>query len=603
MKPSKNRIKFAVGLFLFCCGYWVLDSVWSYLSFEKNLEALIYREPMSYLDTLMLDVSPYQVVSRIMVTGIFMVTGILIAIFFYNRKKAEDTIREQRDFLNTLLETIPNPVSYQKRDGTYSGCNSAFEKFIGKPRAKILGKTVHDFAGGKMAAKVDKIDGELFKTPGVKRYESEVKRTDGQNRYVVFDKASLLDDQGNVDGLIAVISDMTERKKVEREKRRLERQLQLSQKMESIGTLAGGIAHDFNNILYGTIGFTELCLDDTEPGTILHENLKEVLAGGKRAKALVEQILMFSRQTEKEMKPILVSTIVKEVSKLLRSTIPSTIRIDLDVQAENSTINGDPTQIHRVLLNLSTNAHHAMEAEGGTLKIALSNVLKDANCTNQKPANLAAGTYLKLSISDTGTGIPPELRDRIFDPFFTSKEQGKGTGMGLAVVHGIVKTHKGHIEVASTHKNGTTVDVYFPVAESNEDTFDTTSTNQLPCGHEHVFLVDDELQVVGFQKQMLERLNYTVTSRTSSLEAIKTFKANHAQYDAVITDMTMPYMTGDRLSAELKKIKPGIPVILCTGYNEKLSSTIAEEIGVEALLMKPVDKADLAIALRQVLDN
>ncbi len=603
MKLSKNKIKFGIGLFLFCCAYWVLDSIWSYLSFEKNLSSMIFREPMSYWDTLLLDVPPYQVVSRIMVVVIFIVSGILISLFFYKHRQNERTIREQRDFLTTLVETIPNPVYYKNTDGIYSGCNSAFEAFFGRRREDIIGKSDYDIVEREMADKAQQMDRELVTSAGVQHHECKLKRFDGEFRDVVLDNATLINNAGEVIGLIGVFSDITKRKQAEKEKMRLQRQLQQSQKMEAIGTLAGGIAHDFNNILYGTIGFTELCIDDAEPGTILHENLKEILAGGKRAKALVEQILTFSRHTENEMGPIQISSIVQEVSKLLRATIPTTIEITVDIRCDSSTVMGDPTQIHQVIINLCTNAHHAMENKGGRLRIQLENIALEKDAKILETDKIAPGDFLKMSVSDTGTGIPPEIRDRIFDPFFTSKEQGKGTGMGLAVVHGIVQSHGGLIDVASVLGEGTTFDIYWPLIEENAEALERIDTEDLPGGHEHILLVDDEVQVVVMQRQMLERLNYTVTTRTSSLEAIEAIHADHVKYDAVITDMIMPCVTGDCLTVEVKKIRPGMPVILCTGNPEKIADIDLEEIGIDALLLKPFSKADLARTLRQVLDR
>jgi len=334
-----SKIKFGVGLFLFCCGYWLLDSLWAYLSFEKNLSYLIFREPMSYLDTLRLNVSPYQFVSRIMVTIIFIVTGTVIALFFYKRKKSEE------------------------------------------------------------------------------------------------------------------------------EKIRLERQLLQAHKLESLGTLAGGIAHDFNNILYGIMGFTELCLDDAESGSVLYENLQEILIGCKRAKELIRQILTFSKRSKEEYQNTPVTDIVQEASGLLKATIPATITVKTDLNVETSVVNCDPTQIHQVIMNLCTNAVHAMEVKGGVLTIMLRKVCVTPQSENRQLAQCPAGTYLKISVGDTGAGIPLEYRDRIFDPFFTSKEQGKGMGMGLAVVHGIVRDHKGFIMVGCPEGYGTVFDVYLPLAE------------------------------------------------------------------------------------------------------------------------------------------
>ncbi len=471
-----NKIKFTLILMVFCTGYWLLDSAWSFVSFERNLSALLFQEPMSYTDTLMLKVSPYQVVSRIMVVVLFIISGVLMAIFIGKRKRAQE------------------------------------------------------------------------------------------------------------------------------EKVRLERQLQQAHKMESLGTLAGGIAHDFNNILYGAMGFTELCLDDTTPGTLLNDNLLEIQAGLQRAKSLVNQILAFSRQSHSEVEPIHVAPVVDEALKLIRSTIPTTIEIRSDTKVPSSYIMGDPTQIHQVIMNLCTNAAHAMEQGGGLLTIKLDNLETGPHREKLEEEDFPPGPCLRISVSDTGKGIPRDYLNRIFDPFFTSKEQGKGTGMGLAVVHGIVKAHNGRILVESFENRGTTFEVYFPLLDDPQMTADQPMPNHLPNGREHVLLVDDQPQVVGLQKQLLERLGYKVTTKSRAGEVLDALRCHDKLYQAVITDMTMPEMTGDVLAAKIKKIQPNMPVILCTGYSEKISTARARKIGIDAFLMKPVANANLAKTLRRVLD-
>ena len=477
MKRLNSKLKVTLILLVFCSAYWLLDSAWSFLSFERNLSALVFQEPMSYTDTLLLKVSPYQVVSRIMVVVIFVISGIVISFFINKRKRAQE------------------------------------------------------------------------------------------------------------------------------EKVRLERQLQQTHKMESLGTLAGGIAHDFNNILYGAMGYTELCLDDSKPGSLLHNNLNEIRFGLQRAKSLVNQILAFSRQSHSEIEPIQVAPVVEEVLRLLRSIIPTTIAIEAETEVANSNILGDPTQIHQVIMNLCTNAAQAMEEDGGAIKITLDNVEIDPEWNNKDDSEFTPGSYLRISVSDTGEGISPENLNRVFEPFFTSKEQGKGTGMGLAVVHGIVQAHNGTILVESYENKGTTFEVYFPLLEDSGNTIEQRGKNHLPKGHEHILLVDDRPQVVGLQKQLLERLGYTVTTKTSSKEVVEAIQSHHEEFHAVITDMTMPEMTGDVLAARIKDIQPGIPIILCTGYSEKISNTKAREIGIDAFLMKPVANANLAKTLRKVLDK
>jgi PAS domain S-box-containing protein len=383
------------------------------------------------------------------------------------------------------------------------------------------------------------------------------------------------------------------------EERQLEKQLRQAQKMESIGTLAGGIAHDFNNILSSILGYTELTLAVMpEDESQLTHYVNAILKAGERARDLVGQILTFSRQGEQIQAPVQVHLILKEALKLLRSSLPSTIEIRQKISDAGSTM-ADPTLIHQVIMNLCTNAFHAMEATGGILKVELERIeLEDA--TLLSPQSLAAGTYLKLSVGDTGLGMPQDVIDRIFDPYFTTKEKGKGTGLGLAVVHGIVKSHQGAIRVSSIPGEGSTFEIFLP-ASSIHDIPEMPIASPLPTGSERILLVDDEAEIVAIEQQMLERLGYEVEAYANSLEALKHFQANAEAYDLVITDLTMPGMTGDRLTEELLNVRPGLPIILCTGFSEMMNEKKAEALGITKFLMKPVSMVDFAMAVRQVL--
>jgi PAS domain S-box-containing protein len=401
---------------------------------------------------------------------------------------------------------------------------------------------------------------------------------------------------------LAVVRDITARLQAEWERTELSERLRQSQKMEAIGTLAGGIAHDFNNILSSIIGYTELSLDDAKKGTLLHQNLKEVLVAGQRAGALVRQILAFSRQSEQEFGPIQMDIILKEVSNLLRPSLPTTIQINLDISADETTIMGDATQVHQIIMNLCTNAAHAMAENGGELHLILENVQFDDKMQFPGGTELSSGNYVKLTVKDTGIGMPEHVKERIFEPFYTTKEKHKGTGMGLAVVHGIINSHQGYIMVKSKPGHGTVFDVYLPVAERSIASSAPSSDETILGGAETILLVDDEVPIVHLVKLELERLGYTIVSRDSSLEALKAFQANPSKFKALITDMTMPNLTGDKLAQKIKAIQPGLPVILCTGYNERIKEKGANRLGVDRVLMKPVGKMDLAKALRQVLD-
>jgi PAS domain S-box-containing protein len=400
--------------------------------------------------------------------------------------------------------------------------------------------------------------------------------------------------------LANVSMDITDRKLAEGEKKKLEIQLQQAHKMEAIGTLAGGIAHDFNNILSAVIGYTEIALDDIAKGTLLYNNLQEVLIAGDRAKDLVNQILTFARQSDAEVKPTKVSTIAKETLKLIRSTIPASIEIKQNIDSDSLTM-ANPVLVQQIFMNLYTNANHAMENEGGVLEVNLVDVKLDSALTKFHKG-LKPGDYLKLSVSDTGTGISPNIIGLIFEPYFTTKEPGEGTGMGLAMVHGIVKGYDGEITVESKMGKGTVFTVYLPITKKHIDK-KPYPVEETPLGIEQILFVDDELPIVKINKQALESLGYMVTTRTSSIEALELFRSKPNDFDLVITDMTMPNMNGDELADELLKIRPDIPVIISTGYSKKISNERAAEIGIKAFAMKPISKTELAKTVRKVLDE
>jgi two-component system, cell cycle sensor histidine kinase and response regulator CckA len=379
----------------------------------------------------------------------------------------------------------------------------------------------------------------------------------------------------------------------------MEAKLRQAQRMESIGNLAGGIAHDFNNILSSILGFTELALDDVDKGTPLEENLQEIYTAGKRARDLVKQILAFARQSDEERKPVRVDTILMEALKLVRSTTPTSIEINQKISS-NSSIMGNATQVHQLILNLCTNAVRAMEKTGGVMGVELTDVELDADSPLTQ-SGLNPGSYLNLTVSDTGIGIGPDIIGSIFEPYFTTSKVGKGTGMGLALVHGIVETYGGKITVDSEVGKGTVFSIYLPITKKHNDNQPYVEED-LPSGNERILLVDDELPIAKMGGRILELLGYRVTVRTSSIEALELFRAKPADFDLVVTDMTMPNMTGDELAIELLEIRPDIPVILCTGYSKNITDETASEIGIKAFAYKPIVKSDLAKIVRKVLD-
>ena len=381
-----------------------------------------------------------------------------------------------------------------------------------------------------------------------------------------------------------------------------EKQLQQVLKIQAIGTLAGGIAHDFNNILFPIVGYTELTMDEVPPESTAHSNLKEILTAAHRAKDLVQQILTFSRQSGQEREPIKVQYVIKEALKLLRATIPATIEIKQELDDKCGAILGDATQIHQVIMNLCTNAYQAMQESGGKLEIGLSEVDISYADTEER-VGLKPGKHLQLNVKDEGSGMEPAVMDRIFEPYFTTKDHGKGTGLGLSVIHGIIKNHGGDITVTSTHGSGSIFQVYLPLIDDIEVETKTASFSKAGEGTESILLIDDEEQIIAMEQQMLEHLGYKVTTSTDSKKALDVFAQHPDNFDLVITDMTMPHMTGDRLAQKLIDIKPELPVILCTGFNESITEEKALSMGIQKFVMKPVVKNDLASTIRAVLDN
>ena len=400
--------------------------------------------------------------------------------------------------------------------------------------------------------------------------------------------------------MLVLEREIKQRKLAEEKRKKLEEELQQAQKMEAIGTLAGGIAHDFNNVLYSIIGYTELTMDDVPEGSLAQKNLTEVLKGALRAKDMVRQILAFSRKDDIQKKPVKIQPVVKEALKLLRASIPTTIEIRQSIDEDCGPVLAASTQIHQVVMNLATNAYQAMQEKKGLLELTLME--EEIGFDNSVP-DLPPGTYLKLTVSDTGHGMNSEVMEKIFDPYFSTKGPGEGTGMGLAVVHGIVKSHGGNITVYSKVGEGTTFHVYLPLIETRPVEPKTVPAGLTPTGTEHILFVDDEEPIVLMIQKILERLGYQVTSRTSSVEALEAFKAKPDEYDLVITDMTMPNMTGVELAPRLREIRSDIPIIMCTGFSETIDEDRAKNMGIPAYIMKPFLIDEIAKTIRKVLEK
>jgi nitrogen-specific signal transduction histidine kinase/ActR/RegA family two-component response regulator len=385
------------------------------------------------------------------------------------------------------------------------------------------------------------------------------------------------------------------------DRKRLEEQLRQSQKMEAVGTLAGGIAHDFNNILGVIFGYAELSQDLAAGNSVLENNLSQILKAADRAKNLVSQILAFSRKNESDVKPLRAHLVIKEALKLLRASLPSTISIITDIDGTHDIVVADATQLHQIIMNLCTNAAYAMQHSGGTLEVKLKPLTLDEHSVRSY-TGIAPGAYVQLSVKDTGMGIPADILDRIFEPFFTTKDVGRGTGMGLSVVHGIVKSLKGDVKVYSEPGRGAVFHVLLPrveeaVPESSRE------VQEAPLGHESVLLVDDEAVLLDVGTKMLGSLGYRVTALQSPQEALELFEKNPEGFDVVITDQTMPGLTGYELAQRLMQTRPDIPIILCTGYSDLVTTESALAGGIKAFVIKPLNRHAIAETIRKVLDT
>jgi PAS domain S-box-containing protein len=515
-----------------------------------------------------------------------------------DRKRSESALQEARHTLVTILDSI---------DATIYAADMQTHEILFMNR-HMKETFAGDFTGQKCWRAFRRKEGACEDCTNAKLLDDQGNPTgacvwEGHNSttgrwYVNYDRAIKWIDGRYV--RLQVATDITDFKSLEQERHHTEAQLRQAQKMEAIGTLAGGIAHDFNNILSAILGYSELALDDALHDRASANYIREIIKAGARARDLVFQILTFSRQTETEAKPIQVQPIVKEALKLLRASLPSTIEIQTDIQSK-AIVEADPIQIHQVIMNLCTNAGHAMRPNGGTLKVELVEETLTNDFTDHYPAMLP-GEYLKIAVRDTGPGIAPDIRDKIFDPYFTTKQKGEGTGMGLAVVQGIVQNCHGAITVGSSPGEGACFNVYLPIIQMAEPV-QTQAHMAIPGGHEHILFVDDEPPLADLSKQILERMGYRVTIRTSSIEALELFKSNPESVDLVISDMTMPHMTGDILTIKLLAIRPDLPVIICTGYSEKITQEIIDRLKIRALIMKPIIRDELLLTVRQILDD
>lgn len=722
-----TRFKGYFGIGLICFFYWVLDSVWSKLSFEYNLKKMIFSEQGSYLDTFLLRVSPYQMVSRLMVVCLFVILGSIVIEFMIKRRAAKKALMENEEKYRLIVENQNNLVVKYDSAQRIVYASPSYCRAFGKFENEIVGSDfkplIHseDISFGQASLTT------LTEEPHVAFHEERVKTVEGW-KWVSWSAKAVMNRNGEIKEIISVGRDITERKlaeKVLKEKtdfldkviesaalstwisdekgtvvranpacleffgatedeivgkynlfqdvvieengfmpdirevfekgktaniiidydfgavehvsvknathktvnsiftpikdadgkvsnvivqtidltdiKRMEEQLTQSRKMESIGNLAGGIAHEFNNILSIIIGNNELVMEELPEWSLARESTEEIRIAGMRARDVVKQLLTFSRKDNSVKKVINIKSVVHESMKLIRSSTPSNIEIQQTLRDDVCPVLGNATQINQLLINICNNAVDAMPSMGGILAVDLFNEVVDEKHAKLHP-KLKSGPYVKMVIRDNGSGMEKEKLDKIFEPYYTTKEIGKGTGIGLAVVHGIIERHEGLILADSLPGQGTTFTIYLPAHDDLPGPeFDEKIL--LPTGEESILYVDDEPSIAKLGRRHLENLGYTVEATTDPLKALGMVKKDPDKFDLVISDMAMPHMTGDQLIVEILKVRPDMPTIICTGYSARISETEAAKIGIRSFVMKPLNKAELAQTVRKVIDE
>ena len=594
------RLKGYLSIGVVCLFYWILDSIWSYLSFEINLKNLIFREPASYYDTFLLKVPPYQIVSRLMVVSLLLVLGSIIVEFFIRRQRAEKERRDSHDTLLTILNSIDATVYVadiqthevlfvnQKMIDRYG------EDFTGRIGLDVFGKGSNACGDCSNNRLVDE-DGN---PTGVVVWEGQ--DPDTETWCVNYDRAIRWIDGRTVH--LQISTDITQIKVLQKKQAQTESQLRQVQKMESIGRLAGGVAHDYNNMLSVIIGYTELAMDKVNPAEPLYEDLEEVFNAATRSADITKQLLAFARQQTIAPKILDINSVVEGMLKMLRRLIGENIDLSWQPGENLWSVKIDPSQINQILANLCVNARDAI-ADIGKVIIETKNVNFDQNyCAYH--FDCIPGEFVMLAVSDNGSGIAQENLDKVFEPFFTTKSHGKGTGLGLATVYGIMKQNDGFVNIYSELEVGTSIKIYLPrhMGEHIETPVEVVS--EIPLGRgETVLFVDDDASIMELGKRVLGDLGYTVFPACTPKEALSLIEAHSAEIDLLITDVIMPEMNGRELSGHAQKLCPKIKTLFMSGYTADVIAHrgILDE-GV-SFIPKPLSKMELAAKVREVLDN
>jgi PAS domain S-box-containing protein len=498
---------------------------------------------------------------------------------------------EERIRLAAAIKHAAEGIIITDRKGIIQYVNPAFENIAGFHKKDLIGKSLHQFKNNGLKSQNFDILWEKMKQKKVWQGRLLNRKKNGESMEIEASLSPISNRGGGISGFVVWERDITNQCK-------LEKQMRQSQKLEAIGNLAGGIAHDFNNILMAIIGYTDLTLATYKENKEILLNLTNVLNAGYRARDLVNQILTFSQQHEGERKPLNLAMLVKESLKFLRATLPASINIMCCIEPDIKYIYADYTQCYQIIMNLCTNAAAAMQEKGGELKISISNIDLTPHFTQAYP-HMQPGPYVKLAVSDTGHGIREEIIDKIFEPYFTTKQHDKGSGLGLAVVHGIVNSYGGTITVSSEAAKGSVFTLYLPAVVDKK--IQSEKKAMPAAGNEKILFVDDESMLAELGKRMLTSLGYWVNSKTDSKEALKYFKKYPKQFDLVITDMTMPNLSGAELACAMLQIRPDLPIILCTGYHEKMSAKEAQKLGIKAFIAKPLVRNELGDVVNRVL--